>query len=158
MERLESGLENGDNAMVAVGIGGAVVGAGLTKIAPKRVKRVKSYTRKYIERAGKKFPRCFQFAAIMVAAVNLLLYWFDLITDAIVTWTFYQHEHFGWFTISLGMMGVQYLVAMVGIAYYCWKENPFGIDWDRGFDTCKKVLLFTTLPLTLTVRSNTNVE
>ena len=95
MERLESGLENGDNAMVAVGIGGAVVGAGLTKIVPKRMKRVKSYTRKQVEKAEKKCPRCFQFATIILAAVNLVLYWFDLITDAIVTWTFHQHKHFG---------------------------------------------------------------
>ena len=57
MEQMEAGVENYDNAMVAVGIGGAVVGTGLTKIAPKStsrtMKKVKSYTRKKVDKIEK---------------------------------------------------------------------------------------------------------
>ena len=128
MEQMEAGVENYDNAMVAVGIGGAVVGTGLTKIAPKStartMKKVKSYTRKKVDKIEKECPRCFASIIFTVAVVNLALYLFDLITDGIVTATFHQYNHTGWFTISLGMMVGQYLIAVAGIVYYLRKEEP----------------------------------
>ena len=128
MEQMEAGVEHYDNAMVAVGIGGAVVGAGLTKIAPKStagtMKKVKSYTRKKVDKIEKECPCCFASIIFTAAVVNLALYLFDLITDGNVTATFYQYNHTWWFRISLGMMVGQYLVAVAGIVYYLRKEQP----------------------------------
>ena len=153
MDRMEAGMENYDTAMVAVGVGGAVAGAALTKIAPKgakrTMKRVKSYTRKRVEKFEEKYPCPFKTILFSIAAVNLALYYSDVYSDGDVTATFYEYEHYGWFAISAGLMGGQYFVAMGGIAYYVRKENPFGIDWDPGYDTGKKILFFVTIPFWL---------
>ena len=152
MDRMEAGMENYDTAMVAVGVGGAVAGAALTKIAPKgakrTMKRVKSYTRKRVEKFEEKYPCPFKTILFSIAAVNLALYYSDVYSDGDVTATFYEYEHYGWFAISAGLMGGQYFVAMGGIAYYVNKENPFDIrareeiDWDWGYDTGEKIKFF----------------
>ena len=153
MDRMEAGMENYDTAMVAVGVGGAVAGAALTKIAPegakRTIKRAKSYTRKRVEKFEEKYPCPFKTILFFIAAVNLALYYSDVYSDGDVTATFYEYEHYGWFAISAGLMGGQYFVAMGGIAYYVRKENPFGIDWDPGHDTGKKILFFVTIPFWL---------
>ena len=153
MDRMEAGMENYDTAMVAVGVGGAVAGAALTKIAPegakRTIKRAKSYTRKRVEKFEEKCPCPFKTILFSIAAVNLALYYSDVYSDGDVTATFYEYEHYGWFAISAGLMGGQYFVAMGGIAYYVRKEKPFGIDWDPGHDTGKKILFFVTIPFWL---------
>ena len=82
---MEAGMENYDTAMVAVGVGGAVAGAALTKIAPegakRTIKRAKSYTRKRVEKFEEKYPCPFKTILFFIAAVNLALYYSDVYSD-----------------------------------------------------------------------------
>ena len=105
-EQMEAGLNNADNAMFAVGVGGAVVGAvgsRVAKVAPegitKGVKRQRSKIKKVVMDFQDRHPKMFWVGNFAYSVVNLGLYFLDVYTDVILCVAFYDNGHFAWFAV-----------------------------------------------------------
>eukprot|EP00945_MAST-04E_sp_MAST-4E-sp1_P000213 g213.t1 len=131
-EQMEAGLNNADNAMFAVGVGGAVVGAvgsRVAKVAPegitKGVKRQRSKIKKVVMDFQDRHPKMFWVGNFAYSVVNLGLYFLDVYTDVILCVTFYDNGHFAWFAVMATCIALPYLVAWLGTGVYLTKEREW---------------------------------
>ena len=145
VDKMEAGLGEAQAIMVVVGIGGVVAGAALNKVMPnstkESLKRRKSYVRKEVEKCEEKYPCPFVFLRIIIAVLNLVLYFLDIITDVKLCYTFYHNGHYGWFQIMAGFIALPYVVAVGGVGYYGWRDKWFDCSNDM------RCLLFPFCPV-----------
>jgi hypothetical protein len=123
---MEAGLNNADNTMLAVAVGGTIVSVASNKVMPSdmkhRLKRKKSYIKHKVEGCADKCPILVCLVNLFVSAINLALYFLDIYTDVVLCIAFYTFGHYGWFSIMVGCIALPYVVAMVGIGVYLRKE------------------------------------
>ena len=144
MEKVETGL------LAVGGVGGAVALAA-NKVLPEQavvnLKRKRSMFRRRVQRWKFRYPRLYWFLEMMFAMANVTLYFLDVCTDVLLSLTFLNNGHYGWFSLIVTFLTLPQIVAMVGIVIFVKKEKPFGIDWETGYDTGKKAIFFLTSPV-----------
>ena len=84
---------------------------------------------------------------VLLGGLGLGLYFFDVVTDVLLTKTFFQYGHPGWGWMTVTFVAVPYLVAAVGVFNYYLGANSVRWENDEGAQNRRKRVVFLLFPL-----------
>ena len=92
-------------------------------------------------------PCMVELVGVLLGGLSLGLYFFDVVTDVLLTKTFFQYGHPGWGWMTVTFVAVPYLVAAVGVFNYYLGANSVRWENDEGAQNRRKRVVFLLFPL-----------
>eukprot|EP00232_Nephroselmis_pyriformis_P004496 CAMPEP_0182913694 /NCGR_PEP_ID=MMETSP0034_2-20130328/38172_1 /TAXON_ID=156128 /ORGANISM="Nephroselmis pyriformis, Strain CCMP717" /LENGTH=448 /DNA_ID=CAMNT_0025050423 /DNA_START=286 /DNA_END=1628 /DNA_ORIENTATION=+ len=92
---------------------------------------LRSYTQQKIKDVESKHPKMYKTAKWVAGVASSILFVADVYTDGLVAAELHRKGHYWWFRASVGIIGLQYGAATLGIWFYLYRVNNLRTTLDH---------------------------